>query len=777
MAGRTLTSSLVVRLIDQVSGPARKAANSLLGLNKAASGSFGQRLGAAIENNNRALDAARGRLVDAVAGYYALKNAIGAPIKAAANFETQLEDIGQKVGMATDALPALGERIKAVARDTNQATTQIASAVDALAGRGASVDVALAAADPIGKAATAYRAATDDLAAASWAAVDNLKVPAGEIETALDMMAQAGKEGAFELRDMAQYFPALGAAYQGLGQKGVNAVGDLAAALQVVRKGTGDASTAATNLSNVLQKIYAPATVKKFKEAGINIRKEMEKAAKAGKTPIEAIADITNKALKGDLSKLGDLFEDAQVQAGMRALIQNMDEYRRIRERAQGAKGVVDEDFARRIRTAQGAMDRWNASIENISIRLGSTLLPVLNDVLDKVVPLIDRIGDWVALNPDLARTLVTAAAGLVAFKAATAALTFVGLLGRGGALSLLSIGFNTVGRSAIALFQGARGVVALQTALAAMSGVKYGGIAMAVDALKGMALAVPGVSAIGSALGAIGGALAALSAPAWGAIAVGVAAVAAAGALMWKYWDRISSVVSGVARALGEQLAPALEAARPVLNWLAPVGDAIAAGWSKASKAISDFAGWIGSFFSREVLSDEQKGQWELAGHDAATRMIEAIKQAFADLVAWAADLGSRIGSAIANASVAALEGIKARASSLLNSVTFGYAGTAMPANDNAAKPAASGHRARGGPVWPGGSFLVGEREPEVFTPKSAGNITPASHLGSGPITIGPINVSGVTDPLEAARRARDMISDEINRLLRGAHADVGAR
>jgi phage-related minor tail protein len=37
-------------------------------------------------------------------------------------------------------------------------------------------------------------------------------------------------------------------------------------------------------------------------------------------------------------------------------------------------------------------------------------------------------------------------------------------------------------------------------------------------------------------------------------------------------------------------------------------------------------------------------------------------------------------------------------------------------------------GARAGGGPVTPGGSYLVGERGPELFTPSSAGEVGPAS-------------------------------------------------
>ena len=51
-------------------------------------------------------------------------------------------------------------------------------------------------------------------------------------------------------------------------------------------------------------------------------------------------------------------------------------------------------------------------------------------------------------------------------------------------------------------------------------------------------------------------------------------------------------------------------------------------------------------------------------------------------------------------------------------------------------------GARAAGGPVAPGGSYLVGERGPELFTPSSSGKITPNSAMGgSTNITV---NVNG---------------------------------
>jgi len=38
---------------------------------------------------------------------------------------------------------------------------------------------------------------------------------------------------------------------------------------------------------------------------------------------------------------------------------------------------------------------------------------------------------------------------------------------------------------------------------------------------------------------------------------------------------------------------------------------------------------------------------------------------------------------------------------------------------------------KANGGPVRQGGSYIVGERGPELFTPRASGNITPNSAMG----------------------------------------------
>src|SRR5690606_28573043 len=147
--------------------------------------------------------------------------------------------------------------------------------------------------------------------------------------------------------------------------------------------------------------------------------------SKAGMAPIEAIADITRKALKGDLSRLGDLFTDAQVQKGLRPLIQNLDLYRQIRAEAMSAQGVVEEDYQRRLVTGQLATQRIQIAMENLNLAIGSALLPALANLGDVIVPIITKMAEWAEANPVLTQAIVALSAGLVGLRVAAIAAQF----------------------------------------------------------------------------------------------------------------------------------------------------------------------------------------------------------------------------------------------------------------------------------------------------------------------------------------------------------------
>ncbi len=377
-----------------------------------------RRFGAARESFGRTQGIATGMAASGAAAV-GTGAAMGAPIVAAVSaaeqFESTMTDIGQKADLSRQASAALGVNLLKAAQAANQMPADLQAGVDTLAGLGAKVPDAVAMMTPIGRAATAYKAEIADLAAASFAATDNLKVPVKETGKIIDIMATAGKAGAFEIKDMAQYFPALTAAYQGLGQTGAASVADLAAGLQIVRKGAGDSASAGTNLANILQKIASPATNKAFEKMGVDLPAALKKAYAEGKTPLEAIAELTNKTLKGDLSKLGYLFEDAQVQQGLRPMIQNMQEFRRIRAEAMGGAGATDRDFAERMRDSAERTKALEIRAMKLKVTLGSILLPTIDAAKEKLTAFADRLSGVAERHPLLAKAAMIGAASLAA--------------------------------------------------------------------------------------------------------------------------------------------------------------------------------------------------------------------------------------------------------------------------------------------------------------------------------------------------------------------------
>lgn len=378
--------------------------------------------------------------------------AILAPLQAsigtASRFQAVMTSIAQKTGLSRVEATRLGMALASIGPRVNQLPSDLAQGADILAGLGLDVKGIPALMMPIGRAATAYEAQIGDLANASFAVVDNLKVPFDQSARAIDIMAEAGKAGAFELKDMATFFPALTAAAQGLGQKGAPAVADLAAALQITRKGAGDASTAANNLQNLMAKITAPGTVKKFKDLGVDLPAALNKAYAEGKTPIEAISELVNKTLGGDMSRLGQLFEDMQVQQALRPLIANIDLYRKIRSDALAAAGTVERDYAERLLDSGQASQALAVVTESLQIKLGTVLLPTMVRLAVGLSEVLDRVIAWSDANPGLTRAIATGAGILGALLVVVGSLA-VAIGGILGPFAALRFGLLTIAPAA----------------------------------------------------------------------------------------------------------------------------------------------------------------------------------------------------------------------------------------------------------------------------------------------------------------------------------------
>lgn len=406
---------------------------------------IGQALGG-IGQIDQGLGGLQRRIMDvgqAWAGFTGLKHlVVGAGDQA-----HELEQIGVTADMGADKVASLRAGLVALSSidQTNQSTNALIGAykdmasaglTDRIKDQGAMLTVMRA----VGRTATAATADIGDMAKTAVVLVDTLGVAPDALANELDRLAFAGKKGSFELKDMARYFPQLGAAAKDAGLTGTQGVATLGAALQIARKGTGDASEAATNTANFFQKMMSKETIKNLKDHNVDVIKLMTEARQQGKNGMIVYLEELNKLL-GDGSTaegavkrqamLASLFADAQVQNFIRPALGNLDQLKAMIGEVTGASGTVATDYGRITTTFKEQSKGAASAIDNLGMAIGNSLLPPLGAVLVVATPIIG----WITGMAESSPTATAAIAGL------GAALTILP-----PALRLVAFGLRTIG-------------------------------------------------------------------------------------------------------------------------------------------------------------------------------------------------------------------------------------------------------------------------------------------------------------------------------------------
>src|SRR5574344_1067101 len=280
----------------------------------------------------------------AAGGGLAYKLGIPQAIPEAFALEHQLRELGNVGQLSAEQLKEMDERLGSISRHTNQFRSEIAEGLNVLVASGIAPEKALDYMNVIGRTAT--QAEIVDISKTAFAVTDNLKVNVDDLAKTMDILAQAGKEGRFELKDMSAAFPSLTAGASMLGMRGVPAVAELGAALQVAMKGAGSAAEAATNFESFLQAITSPMAVNRFKELyGVDLPQFLNRVIAENKDPIEEMVMLINHLTDGDVFKVSEIFRNKTDLNFLKPMMQNLDEYRRIKASALGADGIMDEDF------------------------------------------------------------------------------------------------------------------------------------------------------------------------------------------------------------------------------------------------------------------------------------------------------------------------------------------------------------------------------------------------------------------------------------------------
>lgn len=624
MAGPTV--SLIVRLVDQLSGVAGRVVNST------------KRIGAGFQGVGRDADAAGtridrllGRLANATLAIHGLQrvaqglsNSVSSAVTKTADFDDTLQGVAQTGGLTQERLAAIRAELLRLAPVLGRKPDALANLLGDLVQAGLSDDVATRLLEPIGRVAVATRSEISDIGKTAIALTKNLKVPVEEIIAIFDALATAGKLGRFELKDMAQYFAQVAAAAANAGMEGKTAATELAAALQITRDAAGTPSAAANNLVNLLLKLRSPETVKKFQKHGVDIKEAIAEGLKQGRSPLETIILETKKLLEKDAKlAIGDLFSDQQVQLALGPLVRQFEEFQRIRAESAKAAGVIVADFQAMASTTKAAIDQQQSSAESLARTWGGILAPAarvaarwaafLTEKLRAITEAFPAVGFAVGAAAMVASAIASVSTGLVGLLA-TAALLKGTAAGAaiGGVLAAIGGAVLWFIRLPFALLRGAVGIVvgAVQGIVAGIAGSGLGAALKAAVARFGVlrAAAMVGASLVKALAAEVAGGLAGVAAKLatwWSGLMLRLAGVRLGGALIAGLLStRMGALLAGIfapiLAGLGAISAPMWAAVAAIVAAVAALAFGIYKYWQPIRAFLSGFFG----YFAEEIAA-----------------------------------------------------------------------------------------------------------------------------------------------------------------------------
>lgn len=336
------------------------------------------------------------------------------------NFEHELRALGNTGGLSAVELDRLGKQIRQIGVDTNNTNKDVLEGINTLVAAGMKPDIAVNYMTAIGKTATSQQANINDIAKTTFSLADNMKVPLGQINYALNVLTSAGKEGRFELKSMAQTFPELTASASMLGMKGVKSVASLGSALQIAMKGAGTEGEAATNFSRFLGGLTSPLVVKNFSEKfEVSMEQILKNASKTGADPILEVLKVIQAKTGGNMFQVTEVFRDKTMLDFIKPMLQNLDEYSRIKNSILQSNGVIEDDYASMMKTTA---EQWK--------KLTINLQKIAFDKLEKPLKAVNFVLEKINGNPMLQKGLFNAIVGTISFGTI---LTGIGLISKLG--------------------------------------------------------------------------------------------------------------------------------------------------------------------------------------------------------------------------------------------------------------------------------------------------------------------------------------------------------
>lgn len=377
--------------------------------------------------------------------------AMSIPVKIAIDYESAMADV-KKVFSGTDAqFKSLNDEIVQMSTRLPMAAKDIAAIVAAGGQSGIATNELTRFAETAVKMGVAFDISAQESGQAMAEMRTAFKMSQDEVTTLADKINYLGNNTPAAAKGIMEIVQRIGP----LGEVGGFASGSIAALGATIR-GMGVAEeVAATGIKNMMLALVAGESATKGQQAAYKaLGLDASKVAKDMQTDAEATTlNVLQQVQKLDKYKqaatLKELFGSESL-GSIAPLLTNMQELEKnlgmVADKTKYA-GSMNAEYAARAETTANNMQLFKNQVSAIGITLGSTLLPPINNLLEKVGNVLTHVHSWAQANPILASSLTKIAVGAIAIVGGISAFALVATTIL-GPLAMLKMSIGTLGLS-----------------------------------------------------------------------------------------------------------------------------------------------------------------------------------------------------------------------------------------------------------------------------------------------------------------------------------------
>ncbi|MFA9269827.1 MAG: phage tail tape measure protein [Baekduiaceae bacterium] len=192
------------------------------------------------------------------------------------------------------------------------------------------------------------------LTATAAALAQQMKIDPSKMEEALGTLYTQGKKGSVELKETATLMPQLAASFQRFGTTGTAGVAQLGAYLQVIKRGFGTSSEAATGFESLMGSLVKKQS--QLKKIGVNVFDD-----KGNFRSFDTIIRELLKATGGSSKKLAEILKDKESITAIEAIKGGLEDIEKL---TNAGAGDMQADRATYLESSAAAMERSSAAIK-----------------------------------------------------------------------------------------------------------------------------------------------------------------------------------------------------------------------------------------------------------------------------------------------------------------------------------------------------------------------------------------------------------------------------